>query len=358
MTVSQIKRPSNGWRQIRRDYFGSVGSGLLTVGSFALLGSLAWMLIRWGLLDATFAPEARHDTCQAAGGACWSVIANRWRLILFGLYPYDEQWRSALACVIVVATVAASCFPRFWNVRALSLIWILGAVTFFMLMRGGVFGLRPVTADQWGGLSLTLMIFVGTVLVGMPLSIMLALMRRSEMPVIARATGFFIDAVRSLPVITILFTFAIFLPFVLPAFLQGEKLYRVILALGLFFAAYQAEIIRGGLQGVAAGQDEAAKALGLSYRYRVSRILLPQAFRNALPATINQMVIAFMETSMVVIIGFFELLASGNAAYGTGEWSFAFVEVYVFISAIYFTFVFGLSRYGAFLERRMNTGRH
>ena len=123
------------------------------------------------------------------------------------------------------------------------------------------------------------------------------------------------------------------------------------------FAAYQAEILRGGFQGVGSGQEEAAKALGVPYRHRIARILLPQAFRLALPATINQFVITFMETSLVVVVGFVELLAAGNAAYGTGDWKFAYVEVYVFISAIYFSFVFGLSRYGAYLERRMNIGR-
>lgn len=154
--------------------------------------------------------------------------------------------------------------------------------------------------------------------------------------------------------ISILFTFAIVLPFALPQWLQGDKLYRVILGSALFFSAYQAEIVRGGMQGVAKGQEEAAMALGMRYWQRIGRILLPQAMRNALPATINQFVISFKETSLVVIVGFFEILASGNAAYGTGEWRFAYVEVYAFIAFIYFIFVFSLSRYGAFLERRMS----
>ena len=128
--------------------------------------------------------------------------------------------------------------------------------------------------------------------------------------------------------------------------------------IAIYFAAYQAEIIRGGLQSVPAGQNEAAEALGIPYHHRMAHVLLPQAFRNALPATINQFVICFMETSLVVIVGFFDLLASGNAAYRTGEWTFAFVEVYVFIAAIYFVFSFGLSQYGSYLERRMGRGKH
>jgi len=142
-----------------------------------------------------------------------------------------------------------------------------------------------------------------------------------------------------------------------PPGFQGEKLYRVIAGFALFFAVYQAEIIRGGIQSIPVGQDEAAKALGLSYWQRVRMIILPQAFRYALPPTINQIVTTFKETSLVVIVGFFEIMASGNAAYGTGEWTFAYVEVYAFIAMIYFAFVFTLSRYGAYLERVMRVGQ-
>ncbi|MBO9456987.1 amino acid ABC transporter permease [Paracoccus sp. R12_1] len=354
MTQAALIQQHSFLNRVRRYYFSGARSTLLSLICFAFLAWLIWTLIDWGIMRATFDASARQPECDANGGACWSVIANRWRLIMFGLYPYEEQWRSALACLAVVVTMVLSCLPAFWTGRRLAATWFLGFATFFILMKGGILGLPLVREEQWGGLSLTLFIFTGTAVIGMPLAICLALLRSSEMPWIARTTGAVIDAVRSLPLISILFTFAIVLPFMLPGFLIGEKLYRVICGSALFFAAYQSEIIRGGMQGVAKGQDEAAKALGISYRHRVSRILLPQAFRNALPATINQFVITFMETSLVVIVGFFDLLASGNAAYGTGEWTFAFVEVYVFVAAIYFIFVFGLSRYGGYLERRMS----
>ena len=342
---------------LRRDYFASPLGALVTIVCVGLAALVFWKVLDWAVLNATFDPAARQEQCAANGGACWSVIANRWRLILFGIYPYEEQWRSALSIVVVIVTMLLSCTPRFWSHGKLSAIWGIGAATFYILMKGGIFGLPEVGEEQWGGLCLTLFLFVATSLVGMPLAIGLALMRRSEMPVIAKVTGIFIDSVRSLPLLTILFTFAIVLPFMLPGFLIGEKLYRVVIGGGLFFAAYQAEIIRGGFQGISKGQEEAAKALGIPYRHRISRIVLPQAFRLALPSTINQFVITFMETSLVVVVGFMELLSAGSAAYGTGDWKFAYVEVYVFISAIYFVFVFGLSRYGAYLERRMNTGR-
>jgi general L-amino acid transport system permease protein len=317
---------------------------------------LIWKILDWAIFSAVFDASRGPDACHAARGACWSVIAARWRIILFGLYPFEEQWRSALACVTVVAMTVLSCIPAFWTGSRIAFIWILGSAIFYVLMKGGVFGLPYEGEEVWGGLALTLCIFVTTCLLGFPLAICLALLRRSELPWISRTTGVIIDTVRSLPLISILFTFAVVLPFTLPHWLQSDKLYRVIVGSALFFSAYQAEIIRGGMQGVPKGQEEAAMALGLNYWERISRIVLPQAMRNALPATINQFVISFKETSLVVIVGFFEILASGNAAYGTGEWRFAYVEVYVFIAFIYFVFVFSLSRYGAYLERRMSVG--
>ena len=355
--MTDLAPPAPGMLEdLRRRFFASPLQALVSLLSLGLIALVGWKLLNWALFSAVFDASQGAEACHRASGACWSVIAARWRIILFGLYPYEEQWRSALACVAVVAMTVLSCIPAFWTGRRIAAIWLAGTTVFYVLMKGGVLGLSYVGEESWGGLALTLFIFVATCLIGFPLSIVLALLRRSELPWISRTTGLIIDAVRSLPLISILFTFAIVLPFALPHWLQGDKLYRVIVGSALFFAAYQAEIVRGGMQGVAHGQGEAAMALGLSYWQRISRILLPQAMRNALPATINQFVISFKETSLVVIVGFFEIIASGNAAYGTGEWRFAYVEVYTFIAFIYFIFVFSLSRYGAFLERRMSVG--
>lgn len=338
---------------IRSHFLSSPFDIALTLVCGFLLYLLVSSLLDWALFSAVFTAQGGPQACKAVEGACWSVISARWRLILFGLYPFEEHWRSGLACLVVVIMTVLSCLPRFWSGKAISIIWIGGFATFYILMKGGLFGLPVVNEEKWGGLSLTVFIFLATALVGMPMSIVWALLRRSELPWISRVTGIIIDSVRSLPLLSILFSFAVILPFVLPEWLHGDKLYRVILGSALFFSAYQAEIIRGGMQGVPKGQEEAAMALGITYWDRISRIVLPQAFKNALPATINQFVITFKETSLVIIIGFFEILASGNAAYGTGEWTFAYVEVYAFIALVYFLFVFSLSRYGAYLERRM-----
>ncbi len=323
---------------------------------FAVLIYLALeAFIGWAFVNAIWRVENKH-LCTHDAGACWAVIESRGRLILFGLYPYEEQWRSTLACLSVITTIALSCLPRFWSIRRLPILWVAGFATFVLLMRGGFAGLELVTSEKWGGLSLTIFIFSGVVVIGMPLAVLFALARRSSLPVIAKSFGFFIDIVRSLPLLTLLFAAAVVVPLLVPDWLQGNKLMRVVIAFAIFFAAYQAEIIRAGLQSTSQGQEEAAVALGMPYWSLVIDILLPQAFRNTLPSTINQAVITFKETSIVTIIGFFEVMASGNAAIGTGEWGNQYVEVYVFLALIYFVFVFGLSRYGAWLETRMRLG--
>ena len=338
-------------RWVRRRLFSNWFDGAITILFGAATLWVASMALDWALLDTVWnVPDG--SGCREAEGACWAVIQARGRLILFGLYPYEEHWRSTLACLAIVVTTVLSCVPRFWGMKRLPLLWLVGFGTFMALMFGGFLGMPLVTTEKWGGLSLTVFLFAAVVVSGMPLAVALALARRSKLPVVRGVAGAVIDVTRSLPLLTILFTAAVVAPFALPGWAQGDKLVRVTLAFALFFAAYQAEIIRAGLQAIPEGQDEAAAALGLRYWTRVSRILLPQAFQNSLPATINQVVITFKETSIVTIIGFFEIMASGNAAIGRGDWSGQYVEVYVFVGLIYFVFVFGLSRYGAYLERR------
>ncbi len=351
--MARTYHPPTALQRIRRGYFSNRLDTAMTLGFGAFVAWALWSLADWGIVNAVWSAENREACGHGAEGACWAVIDARWRLILFGLYPFEEQWRSALACVVMVLVGGLSCLPPFWSARRIAALWIGGFAAFYILMRGGFFGLPEVFEQNWGGLSLTLFIFASVTLLGMPLAVVFALLRRSDLPWIARTMGLVIDTIRSLPLLSIMFTFAIVLPFVLPGWLTGDKLYRVIVGYALFFACYQAEILRGGMQALPAGQEEAAKALGMSYWHRIGHIVLPQTFRNALPPTINQLVITFKETSLVAIIGFFEVLASGNAAYGTSEWNFAHVEVYCFVALIYFVFVFALSRYGAYLERRM-----
>ena len=341
--------------RIKESLFSTPLNSLLTVVCAIFFIMLVWYVVDWAFLSSIWRAED-ENLCKEAAGACWSVIDARHRIIFFGLFPFEEHWRSTLACAVMIVTIVASCVPWFWTAIKLSALWVTGFGIFYLLMHGGVFGLSVITPERWGGLALTIFIFAAVSLIGMPLSILLALGRRSKLPVIAKLFGLFIDFFRSLPLLTILFTAAVITPFVLPGWLQGDKLYRVIAGFAIFFACYQAENIRAGLQAIPNGQDEAGLTLGLSYMQRVTRIQLPQAFRNSLPAIVNQFVITFKETSIVTIVGFFEILASGSAAFGTGKWTVHYIEVYVFIGAIYFIFVFSLSRYGAYLERKLRVG--
>lgn len=345
-----------GLAWLRTRLFSTWFDGIVTVLAGAALIWLVVTVFDWAVLNAVWG-AAEPALCREATGACWAIIEARGRLILFGLYPFDEHWRSTLACLAIVATMALSCWPAVWGVWRLTIFWLTGFGIFVLLMYGGVFGMQVITTEQWGGLSLTVFIFASVVVLGMPMAVGLALARRSKLPVISWLAAIFIDTVRSLPLLTILFAAAVVVPFVLPHWAQGDKLGRVIVAFAFFYAAYQAEIIRAGIQSIPSGQEEAAQALGMNYRSVVFDIILPQAFRNTMPSTINQVVITFKETSIVTIIGFFEVTASGSAAVGRGEWGAYYVEVYVFVALVYFVFVFGLSRYGAYLERRTRLDR-
>ena len=340
------------FKTLQLNYFPSPAQSLASLICLVLITITVWSLIKWGVVNAVW--SGTPETCRAAAGACWAVITDRYRLIFFGLYPYDEQWRSAFGCAAILLTVVLSCIPRFWTVLRLTTLWVVGYSLFYVLMKGGLFDLPVVRERQWGGLALTLFVFASTVIIGMPMAIVLALLRKSRLPVIAKATALWIDGIRALPLLAIVFTCAIVLPLAMPDFMMGDQLYRVVFGFAIFYSVYQAEIIRSGIKALAAGQEEAAQALGLNYWQVTSRVVLPQAFRHSLPPTINQVVITFMETSLIVVIGFFEVTASANAAFSSGGWNATYVEVYTFVAFIYFIFTFSLSRYGAYLEKSLS----
>ena len=340
------------WHRVRRRAFNSRLDAVLSLLIFGAMAWFAWTLIDWALIRAVWGSE-NVSKCSEASGACWSVIDARHRLILFGLYPFEQHWRSTLACVAIIATVVLSCVPAMWTIKRLASLWVAGFSAYYVLMEGSLIGLEQVTTDAWGGLSLTLFLFSAVILLGMPMGLGLALMRRSSMPVVHGFAILVIDFIRSLPLLTTLFTAAVVIPIILPSWLEGDKIWRVIIAFALFFACYQAEVFRGGFQAIPKGQFEVGKALGLSYWQILGLVVLPQVFRHALPSTINMVVITFKETAIVIIIGFFDIMASAKAAFGTAEWAPFYLEVYVFVAGIYWVFIFSLSQYGEYLKRRM-----
>lgn len=339
-------------KDLKKQAFSTPKDSVVSVIVFCGLAYLAYLALDWALFSAIWGAD-EVDKCKEASGACWSVVSARHRLILFGLYPYELHWRSTLACSAIILTVVLSCVPAFWSARRLTTLWIAGFAAYYLLMEGSLLGLQQVTTDQWGGLALTLFLFSSVVLLGMPMGLGLALARRSDLPVLRMGTSLLIDLIRSLPLLTTLFTAAVVIPILLPDWLQGDKIWRVIVAFALFFACYQAEIFRGGFQAIPKGQFEAGKALGLSYWRILGYIVLPQVFRHALPSTVNMVVVTFKETAIVIIIGFFDILASANAAFGTGQWAPYYMEVYAFVGLIYWAFIFSLGQYGEYLKRRM-----
>ena len=343
--------------QLRKRAFRTPRDTAISIVVFGILAAAIWTVIDWALIGAVWSVE-NVDQCPQAAGACWAVIDARHRLILFGLYPYEEHWRSTLACLAIIATVILSCLPAMWSAVRLITLWIAGFAAYYLLMEGSLLGLRQVTTDQWGGLSLTLFLFASVVLLGMPMGLALALMRRSKLRLVRLVASLLIDFVRSLPLLATLFTAAVVFPILLPGWLQGDKIWRVIVAFALFFACYQAEVFRGGFQAIPKGQNEAGLSLGLGAWRTFFLIVLPQVFRHALPGTINMVVITFKETAIVIIIGFFDLLASAGAAFGTGQWAPYYLEVYAFVGLIYWAFIFSLGQYGEYLKGRMTVVAH
>jgi len=343
---------------LRDRAFGTPLDAIVTLIVAAILAWLAWIAFDWGVMRSITRAEDADLCRESTAGACWSVIDARHRLILFGLYPYEQHWRSTLAVCAIIATVIFSCIPWFWTGRRLSLLWIGGFATYYLLMDGALLGLPQVTTDKWGGLSLVLFLFSSVVLIGMPMGLGLALMRRSRLPMLRLVATLMIDLVRSLPLLVTLYSAAVVVPILLPDWLQGDKIWRVIIAFSLFFACYQAEVFRGGFQAIPDGQYDAGKALGLSHWRILAVVILPQVFRHALPGTINMVVVTFKETAVVIIIGLFGLLASGQAAFGNGDWVAYYMEVYIFVAFIYWAFITSLGRYGEYLKDRMRQDVH
>ncbi|MGY6029193.1 amino acid ABC transporter permease [Phytobacter sp. AG2a] len=340
---------------LRRNLFSSLAQTVLTLLLLTLILFVGSKLVRWGITDAVFAGGVAE--CRAAAGACWAVIGEKYRPILFGLYPYEEQWRPALCMVIWFASVVLSLSPACWHSRFLWPLWGVSLVVMSVLMSGGVFGLAAVQSADWGGLPLTLLLFSGTVIIGMPVSVALALGRRSPLPFLRGLSVIFIEGLRGVPLITILFVAVNIFPLFLPTDMEINKLLRIIVGIALFFACYQAEVIRGGLQSVPRGQYEAAAVLNLSYWHTTTKIILPQALRICLPAVTNHIIAAMKNTSFVIIIGLFDVLTATSAVMQDPQWRRYYIETYVFISAIYIVFGFMLSRYAIWVEKRIDASR-
>lgn len=340
----------------RANLFSGVWNGLLTLAAFYLILRFLWGVIDWGVLDAVWsAPDGR--TCRALSneaGACWAFIGQWYRFILFGRYPYAEQWRPLLAVMLFMMLVLTSCDRRMWRrASLLAGLWLAGVTICLVLMRGGVPGLAPVGTDLWNGLPLTLFLAVIGLAGAFPLAVLLALGRRSSLPGIRAICVTYIELIRGVPLITVLFMASVMLPLFLPAGVNIDNLLRALIGLMLFYAAYLAEVVRGGLQAIPRGQYEAADALGLGYWQKMRLVILPQALTIAIPPLVNTFIAAFKDTTLVTIVGLFDLLATASNAITDPAWRGFYVEAYILVAAVYFVFCFLMSRYSRYLERSL-----
>ena len=359
MSTTTLAPSASLLTRLRSRFFYSPGAGIVTLVTAAVLGFITARLVGWGVTDAVFAPD--YNACRASGGACWGFIAEKWRLILFGRYPFEEQWRPAIAVTAIVAMLLVSAWPGLWNRRGARLIalgWVAAFAVFFVLMHGGVAGLSKIETDRWGGLPLTVILTLIGMTASAPIGIALALGRRSQLPLVRALSIGYIELVRGVPLITVLFVATFIFPLVLPPEWRIDPFWRIVIGIVLFQAAYMAETVRGGLQTLPRGQYLAAQSLGLTSWQMQAHVILPQALVAIIPAFVNSLLSTFMDTSLVTVVSMYDLTGSLRLALGDPQWREFFVEGYLFIAAIYFVASFAMSRYSLWLEGRLKGGVH
>jgi general L-amino acid transport system permease protein len=338
-----------GWAT--HNLFNGVFNSILTIVTLFFLWKVVPPLFRWAFIDSAW--HTTGQACRQAAGACWSVISMNYRFILFGFYPYEQQWRPFLAMMILFGLLFYSRDRTHWK-KPLAYAWIIGLFTMGLLMKGGLFGLKPVESTQWGGLPLTLLLAVFGLTAAYPLGVILALGRRSKMPGVKALCILYIELIRGVPLISLLFMSAIIFPLFLPEGVTFNKILRAQVAIILFTAAYIAEVVRGGLQAMSRGQYEAAESIGLNYYLTMRLVILPQALKIVIPPTVSILISAFKDTSLVVIIALFDLLKTTQTVLSNPEWMGFSREAYVVIAILYFLGCFSMSNYSRKLERELS----
>lgn len=350
--------PSGGlvlW--LRTNLFADWRSSFSSVVLLLLAAYLLPKMINWGVIQAVFGADVQACQDARGTGACWGVITEKYRIILLGRYPFEDHWRPVLATSLMIAGLVASCTRAFWK-PWLVLMWAAIMTLFFGLMGGGVFGLESVRTDLWGGLPLTVLLATVSIFLAFPLAIVVALGRRSELPAIRSACIIYIELIRGVPLISVLFMASFMFPLFMPQGVTIDVLVRVVVGITLFAAAYMAEIIRGGLQAIPKGQIEAAATLGMSYWQTQTKIVLPQALAMVVPSIMNNFISIFKDTSLVTIVSMYELTGALSLALNSDvEWRPFKIEAYLFITLVYFVFCFAMSRYSLWVEKQLSTSK-
>jgi general L-amino acid transport system permease protein len=348
--------PARAIEWLRRNLFGSVFNSILTVVVLALAVLILPPLFRWAVTHATISGTNR-SACTG-DGACWTFIRVRFPLFFYGNYPASQYWRPDLAFILL----AALCVPVLRDGVRHRWAWVLMLLIVFpviagTLLAGGVFGLAYVDTTLWGGLMLNVIVSFVTVAGSLPLGILLAFGRRSRLPVVRILSVTYIEVWRGVPLLTVLFMSAVVFPLFLPQGVDVDRLLRAMAALVLFNAAYMAEVVRGGLQGIPGGQEEAADSLGLHWLQVQALVVLPQALRIIVPGIINTVVDLFKDTTLLTIIGLFDLLGAVEQALKDPAWLGFATEGYVFSAVVFFFCCFVMSSYGRSMERRLAKGQ-
>lgn len=340
---------------LRANLFSSGFNTLLTLVGLYLIWLVVPPVIDWAILKADWSGESRADCSRE--GACWVFIQTRFSQFMYGFYPAELRWRvDATAATAVVGAVPLFMRAMPYKLRYGMAFLLFYPVLAYWLLHGGFFGLETVPTSRWGGLMLTIVIAAVGIAGALPLGILLALGRRSDMPAIRVLCVTFIEFWRGVPLITVLFMSSVMLPLFLPEQMTLDKLVRAMLMVVFFEAAYIAEIVRGGLQAIPRGQYEAAMAMGLGYWRSMVLVILPQALKMVIPGIVNTFIALFKDTSLVIIIGLFDFLNSIKRATSDPAWLGMSTEGYVFAALVYWMFCFSMSRYSMYLERKLDTG--
>ena len=345
----------------RANLFSSIGSTFVTVGCVALVAYLLPQLVAWAMTRAIWSASDGAACRQHQDGACWAFVIAKWDYLRFGSYPVAERWRvdlvEAVGALLIVWLLWTNAPRRAWGAL---LFFVAYPILALVLLRGSsLLGLPIVDTLLWGGIFVSLLTAVVGIVFSLPLGVLLALGRRSPLPVVRVASVVFIEFVRGVPFITILFMANNLLPLFLPEAWTPDRLLRPLAGIVVFSAAYMAEEVRGGLQSLNRGQYEAAMALGLNYPRMMALVILPQALTLVIPGIVNNFVGLFMDTTLVSVVGVTDFLEAMNNAIKDPVWAGPTIMVtgYVFAGIFYFCFCYGMSRYSAHVERILAKGR-
>jgi len=334
---------------IRENLFSSVTSSVLTLISLYLLYMILPPLLNWMVFDATWSGTKEQITNE---GARWIYIYEKFDQYIYGFYPDHLYWRPNLILGLFVISIIA--FKKLKDTKIRALIIISFPIIAFILLHGGL-GLEVVPTSKWGGLLLTIVVASVGIVASFPIGIMFALGRQSNMPIIKTLSIIYIEFIRGVPLITLLFMASVILPLFFPEGMDFDKLLRALIGVTLFQSAYIAEVVRGGLQAIPKSQYEAADSMGLSYWQTMGLVILPQALKISIPNIVGSFVALFKDTTLILIIGLFDVLAMVNLTTSDPNWLGFETEGYVFVTMIYWAICFSMSKYAQSVEQKFNT---